>query len=265
MSPLSAAGRLFAWHPEVEVVSRDRCGLYAQGASEGAPQALQVTDRFHLLQNLRATIDTQLSRTDRSTGRALLPASASEDESSAAIVCSPHGQREVAEHRYHLRQTHRRSRQVIIDRIHALHDAGKTVHDIAQETGFGRRSIKKWLDQGAPADRQAMAPKPSSPAYYQDYLARRWAEGCVRGRDLFEEIRPRGYNRPCRIPARKRHHRTRSLWPCNRLVRQVFRHRCRRNAARRLGTLHQRRKPQQRSHRRQRGHRRNAGPRRGDH
>jgi len=38
-----------------------------------------------------------------------------------------------------------------------------------------------------------MAPKPSSPAYYQDYLARRWAEGCVRGRDLFEEIRRRGY------------------------------------------------------------------------
>jgi len=169
------------------------CGVYAQGTSEGAPQALQVTDRFHLLQNLRATIETQLSRIDRSTGRALLPASAGEDESSAAIVCSPRGQREVAEHKYHLRQTHRRSRQVIFNRIHALHDAGKTVHDIAQETGFGRRSIKKWLDQGAPADRRAMAPKPSSPACCQDYLARRWAEGCVRGRDLFEEIRRRGY------------------------------------------------------------------------
>jgi transposase len=42
--------------PEVEIVSRDRCGLFAQAAREGAPQARQVADRFHILQNLRQAI-----------------------------------------------------------------------------------------------------------------------------------------------------------------------------------------------------------------
>jgi hypothetical protein len=60
--------------------------LYVQGAREGAPQARQVADRFRLLQNLRETIETQLSRANRSTGRALLPSSDGEDERSAAIA-----------------------------------------------------------------------------------------------------------------------------------------------------------------------------------
>ena len=41
-----------AWmsaHPEIDLVSRDRGGDYAAGAREGAPQATQVADRFHLL------------------------------------------------------------------------------------------------------------------------------------------------------------------------------------------------------------------------
>jgi transposase len=51
-----------ACRPTVEIVSRDRCGLYAQGAARGAPQARQVADRCHLLQNLRQTIEQQLTR-----------------------------------------------------------------------------------------------------------------------------------------------------------------------------------------------------------
>jgi transposase len=73
-------------HPDVEIVSRDRCGLYAQGARAGASQARQVADRFHLLQNLRDTIEAQLSRVDRPTGRALLPESNDEHVTSTTSV-----------------------------------------------------------------------------------------------------------------------------------------------------------------------------------
>jgi transposase len=178
--------------PEVEVVSRDRCGLFAQGAREGAPQARQVADRFHLLQNFRQAIERQLSRAGRSTGRPLVAAS-SEDENGASCFCSPSGQRQVAEHKHLVRHAHRRSRQESFDQIRDLHKEGMTLREIAQRTGFHWRSIAKWVQLSAPAERTAIAPKPSSPNYFLDYLRRRWEAGCIVGRHLFDEIKRRGY------------------------------------------------------------------------
>jgi transposase len=50
------------------VVSRDRAGLYAEAACEGVPQAKQVADRFHLLQNFRETIERSLAAMKHRSG-----------------------------------------------------------------------------------------------------------------------------------------------------------------------------------------------------
>ncbi|HKB38930.1 MAG TPA: ISL3 family transposase [Gemmataceae bacterium] len=60
---------LKAWlgkHPEVEVLSRDRWASFAEAASEAAPQATQVADRWHLLKNAREALERFL---DRHAGR----------------------------------------------------------------------------------------------------------------------------------------------------------------------------------------------------
>jgi hypothetical protein len=47
-------------HPEVRIISRDRDSVYAEGGYGGAPQAEQVADRFHLVQNLIKAVPTEL-------------------------------------------------------------------------------------------------------------------------------------------------------------------------------------------------------------
>lgn len=49
-------------HPEVELVSRDRAGAYADGIARGAPQALQIADKWHLAKNLGDAVEEYLKR-----------------------------------------------------------------------------------------------------------------------------------------------------------------------------------------------------------
>lgn len=156
-------------HPEIEVVSRDRCGLYAQGVRQGAPQARQVADRFHLLQNLRESIERHMTRISRFAGRPQLPP--------------------IAGDRHAARRNERgHARQALFDRVSLLRASGKTFVDIAAQVGLDHRTVAKWIKTGFPLHRRRLALKPSSPLYFQEFLARRWAEGDRVGRRLFHDL-----------------------------------------------------------------------------
>jgi hypothetical protein len=125
--------------------------------------------------------------------RPLLPTTDGNDEPEAMITCSSRDKHRGAEHRYLAKTANRRSRQAIFDWVPRLHGEGKTVSDIVRQTGFDRRTIAKWIRLDALPDRNASALKTSSPRYFEEYLSRRWAEGCVRGRQLFRKVKARGY------------------------------------------------------------------------
>lgn len=66
--PDREAETLSTWlkkHTGVEVISRDRAPAYALGATIGAPKAVQVADRFHLVKNVQEVLEKLMMRQNR--------------------------------------------------------------------------------------------------------------------------------------------------------------------------------------------------------
>lgn len=178
-------------HPEIEIISRDRAGLYAEGAREGAPQARQVTDRFHLLQNFREAVERHLIHPGPPPKRG----AEIDPNGSTARLAKP-GFRKVSDGETHRRSTQRAARaarEARFEEIKVLFESGKTITAIAKELGLGRRRVERWTRFIVLPERNVMAPKASTPGCFEAFLSRRWAEGSRSVRHLFGEIKQQGY------------------------------------------------------------------------
>jgi len=146
---------LKAWlreHPGVEVVTRDRWLAFAQAATEAAPRARQVADRFHLLQNLREAVERLLGRLGPAVREALrdppaaavdpaessAPAAAAGAAGGAAVGCG-NRQRERA------RQEQQAQRAARHRRVRELRDRGLSVRRIAAEVGLVADTVRRYL------------------------------------------------------------------------------------------------------------------------
>jgi transposase len=187
-----SAASTAAWlaaNPEVEFVSRDRHGLYADGVRRGAPQAQQIADRFHLVFNLGEAVELELAR-ERSF--LSIPRSPEIGPTSTKNTACRAPSRVVADRARILRERHE-TKQRLFEDVHRLHACGESVSSIVRQTGLGRKRVTKWITLPELPMRNTMEPTSHTPDSYHDYLAKRWGEGCRHGRSLLKEIQELGY------------------------------------------------------------------------
>jgi transposase len=67
-------------HPEIEFAARERSNIYREGLAKGAPDAVQVADRWHLLHNLALVLEEFLLQKQPALRAAASPEAAPEDK-----------------------------------------------------------------------------------------------------------------------------------------------------------------------------------------
>ena len=175
--PERSAALLAAWlqaHPGVEVISRDRAGVYAEGSREGAPSAIQVADRFHLMQNLGDCLERVAQK-----GIRLQPLP---DQ-----ALTPQPPSRLPNRTEQAKLATRARRQQRQDAIRELFQQGASIGGIAAALHLGRTTVRRYLHT-LPDNARASILDP-----YADYLQERWQAEEHNGRILLAELRTRGY------------------------------------------------------------------------
>ncbi len=219
--PEYTATAFAAWlqaHPGGEIIARDRAGTFAEGAAQGAPDAIQVADRFHLMKNLRAARELILDRlTTARQAAADLLADATHDDTptlapsvvesesaappAAALPLPASGipRPPYLERLQHQRRAKRKERY---DQVVALGAAGKGVRTIARELHMNRQTVRRYRLAGNFPER---APRPAMPSKRDPstpYLEERWTTGQTNGRQLWRDIRAQGFTGSLALVAR---------------------------------------------------------------
>lgn len=182
---------LRAWleqHPEVEVITRDRSNAFAQACTQGAPQAVQVLDRWHLLQNLVSAFERSITRHYASVKRATREIHSHSTEQVLVVESSPLPTENAA--------TKTSARAHHSERFAAVKEKlqlGWSKARVAREFNLSRTTIHAYARFEEHAGRLPRRKRGSRLDPFKDYLKNRWAEGCINASLLYREIRQDGY------------------------------------------------------------------------
>jgi transposase len=198
--PTRSSQSLSEWlgrHPEVEVVSRDRQGVYADGTRCGAPEATQIADRFHLTFNLRQAVERELAikRSSLRFTPKITPTLRADraKERDKPAECRFITKSNVQEQQAEVARQRRQEQVDLFQTVHEMRASGMNVNEIANHLGLNRRRFDRWLRLDQLPERNRMEPRPGMIESFRGYLRQRWEAGCRHGRTLLAEIRELGY------------------------------------------------------------------------
>ncbi len=169
-------------HPTVTIITRDRGQEYIEGIAQSGLEVIQVTDRFHLLKNLVDVLERVFRDCPRDLRQAAQQATSSSETQPERIELL-------------MRQTTKAKTQTQerFATVKAFQAQGLKRREIARRLGIDRRTVGRYFQLDAPPERSRQPQAASKALPYLDYLTKRWDAGCHNLKELWEELRERGF------------------------------------------------------------------------
>jgi transposase len=173
-----------AWlsnHPEARVLSRDRGGGYGEAAAKALPNAIQVADRWHLMENSSSAFLEAVRRSMRLIRTAI-----------GATTINP----ELLTSAERLQYDGYLRRKDISAAIMALVREAVPLKEIVRRTGHSRKLVRQ-VSRGESTD--VFRTRQSTLAAHLPFLDAQWTGGCHNGAELWRRLRGRGFQGSMRV------------------------------------------------------------------
>ncbi len=196
-------------HPGVEIITRDRAAAYAQAASAGAPQAQQVADRWHLLNNLREALERLLVQRGADVADALQPSPteanpatgmaeatsippAPEPQQPASAPTSLPNSEPVPSAQQSVRQARRQLRAARQAEVRQLREQGLSLRQLARQTGLSLKTVRRYCQQDHCPDWKTGQRRRTGLDAFTDRIEQWIAAGGRNAAELFRELQAQG-------------------------------------------------------------------------
>ncbi|WP_233520264.1 ISL3 family transposase [Prauserella sp. PE36] len=194
-------------HPGIQIICRDRASAYAEAARDGAPDAVQVADRWHVWHNLAEAIERTIAQHQSHLSAALTVETDNNtkadnpktDESVAAddhsgpddplLPVAPPMPGDRTD-RWAVRTRERHAA------VHALIAEGVGIKAICRQLNLARGTVRRFARADTVEElltRNGTGRRRSLLEEFKPYLHDRWNAGCTNAAILFTEITARGY------------------------------------------------------------------------
>ena len=194
--PDRSSDTLASWleqHPGVEIISRDRSTEYADGVTRGAPDAIQIADRFHLLQKGREALQRLLEQHSSELQTAQTPlVEPSLQPTDEKIITTPVNEQpdEVPRTRHERVQVERRSRRYErYLRVRELHALGHSIHEITRQMQISRQTVRRFVRAEQFPEQGQQRPRKRKLDRFIPYLSEQLAKGNDNGAALWRTLR----------------------------------------------------------------------------
>lgn len=192
--PDRTAETLAAWlrrHDTLTTITRHRSTEYARGSAAGAPQAVEVLNRWHLHKNLREAVERVLNGQPQARPPITLP-ERWEQQTLPQARCrlAPPPRARAGRLQSQATRAHRRQQYA---QVRTLSAAGVSLSAIKRRLGCNHGLVRRYAHADAFPERRPHPRQPSMLDPFEPYLHARWAQGARTALQLWREVRERGY------------------------------------------------------------------------